>query len=552
MKRCLVLAVLIVLLTTLAYGDAYGQEYDADLVKLSFFPENSMPTPGELSGGVAKLFAEVGVEIEVLPYSTTKLKSMLASGDLSDILWLSEQDLTTAMEAGYLLDLTPYLDDMPNLQAHIDLFEPSLEFAQQYHSGGSGNVYYLAPVGDPPVVVAADTDRHAIKMNWALYAQSGYPAFSTLEESVEVFKKMQQDTPCAKDGTPTYALHLFPDYDTEYFYNIYSVYAVLGKSCDYLPYGIEWDYRTHEGMSIFSEGSTYYRGLKYFYMMNQAGLVDPDSLVQTRAMAKAKVDAGEALAGWAAIPAFEALSGHYPVLFDEFVPSYQTVTPYGKSGYCISADCRDPEAAVRFLDMLASDEVVMMLRNGPQGYIWDVDENGMAYLTDPAQLLKDSLALNDVIDAEGDSWAYANFPIYYLLNQGYVTKYGVPYIWANWPDMYDTLYSSELGRDWTEHYGYPYLKELLEGENWEQAIETDGYSAFLSADTDQMKQAKAALKDVIVLGSWQMVFAESEDEFNSIWRDMKAKCEQLGIEKVIRCKLEDIANAIQIYDSLTE
>ena len=147
-------------------------------------------------------------------------------------------------------------------------------------------------------------------------------------------------------------------------------------------------------------------------------------------------------------------------------------------------------------------------------------------------------------------WSFWN--ISYLYNQGYITKYGVPYISANWPDMYERTYSSELAKDWTRLYGYTYLNEMLDALQWETAIETKGYAAFLSADNEQMRKIKSSLQAVIVPGSWQMVFAESEEEFNSIWRDMKAKCEQLGIEKVIRCKLEDIANAIQIYDSLAE
>lgn len=542
----MMLALMLLINVTWACADSQPQE----LAHLTYFPQNSMPVPGNLSGGVAKLFAGIGVEIEMLPHSATKLQSMLASGDLCDVLWLPEQELQYAMEAGYLLDMSPYLDDMPNLQEHIDLFAPSLEFAREYCSAGTGNVYYLAPVGDPLVVVSADTDRHAIKVNWELYAKSGYPEFSTLEESIEVFKKMQQDTPYTADGTPTYAMHLFPDYDTDYFYNMYSIYAVLGKACDYLPYGIEWDYRTGEGVSIFSEGSTYHRGLKFFYEMNQAGLIDPDSLVQTRAMAKEKIDAGTALAGWAANPGWEALGGYYPVLFDEFVPSYQTSSPYGKAGYCISADCKNPEAAIRFLDLLASDDAVMMLRNGPPGCVWDVDEEGQAYLIDPEDLLANSL--EEIVDEEGDSWAYSIFPIYYLLNQGYVTKYGVPYLWMNMPDMYDTLYSSDLARDWTAHYGYPYLNKLLAGENWEQAIESEGYSAFLTADTDRMQQIKAGLRAVIIYGSWEMVYAASEEEFNSIWADMKQRCEDIGIDEVIAYKLEDIANAKRLYQEIAE
>lgn len=543
MKKSVALVLVIVLLN--CFLVAVGENA---AVRLTFFPQNSMGGHGVLTGGVGQLFASEGLIIDVVPHSTERLQSMLASGDLCDIMWLPEQEMKAAMKAGYLLDLTPYLDHMPHVQANSELFIPSINFAREYNSESTGKLFYLAPVGDPAAVVAADTDRFAIKMNWELYAKSGHPSFSTLEESISVFKQMQKDTPVTEEGLPTYAIHMFSDFDNEYFYNMNSIYTILGKDYTYLPYGIEWDFRTHKGVSIFSEGSTYYRGLKFFYEMNKAGLVDPDSLAQTRATAKAKIDAGAALAGWAANPGWEAWGGYYPVVFEEFVPSYQAVSPYGTAGYCISADCKDPEAAVRFLDMLANEDVLLTLRNGPQGYNWDIDENGKPYLTEFYFAHQGSR--EDLVDNRGNVWTFWN--IAYLYNQGYITRYGVPYVGANWPDMYDRTYSSELAQDWTELYGYTYLNEMLNALNWETAVETKGYAAFLSADDEQMKSAKAALKSVIVPCSWQMVFASSDAEFNAIWEDMKARCERLQIDEVIRWKLDDIANATQIYDNLAE
>ena len=118
--------------------------------------------------------------------------------------------------------------------------------------------------------------------------------------------------------------------------------------------------------------------------------------------------------------------------------------------------------------------------------------------------------------------------------------------------MYEYTYSSADAQDWKALYGYSYLRELLNDKNWKQAAETEGYSSFLTADDDDMKMTKAALKDIIVPASWQMVFASSEEEFEKIWNDMKSKCESLGIDYVIETKLADIANAREIYHSLAE
>lgn len=520
----------------------------AETVKITYFPGNSMAGSGELTGYNAVMFANEGLTIEIIPHSAEKLQGMLASGDLPDVMWLPEQELKIAMEADMLLKLDDYLPTMTAVQANADWFNPSVNFAREYNSNGTGNLYYLAPVGGPSAAVAADTDRHAIKMNWALYKNSGYPTFSTLEESIEVFKKMKADNPTSAEGLPTYAIHMFSDFDTDYFYNMYSIYAILGKECTYLPYGVEFDPRDHSGSSIFADGSVYYRGLKFFYEMNKAGLIDPDSMAQTRSTAGAKIRGGAALAGWAANPGWEA-NGYYPVLFDEFVPNYKMSSSYGVAGYCISADCENPEAAVKFLDLLANEDFIMELRNGPKGVTWDISAEAQPYLTDTYFELAATGDLTHT-DANGNAWEFWNNG--YLLSNGFITKYGTSVCYANWPDMYEYTYSSENAQDWKALYGYTYLRDLLADKGWEQSVETEGYNSFLTADDDDMKMIKAALKDIIVAGSWQMVFAEDDAQFDAVWADMKAKCESLGINDVIQYKLDDIAAARSTYASLAE
>ena len=82
-----------------------------------------------------------------------------------------------------------------------------------------------------------------------------------------------------------------------YLFTKEHIYSVTGKLADWLPYGVDYDPLTKTGYSIFTEGSTYYRGLKFLYQMNQAGLIAPDSLSQSRSTAWTKIDSGAALAG---------------------------------------------------------------------------------------------------------------------------------------------------------------------------------------------------------------------------------------------------------------
>mgnify|MGYP003245109184 FL=1 len=85
-----------------------------------------------------------------------------------------------------------------------------------------------------------------------------------------------------------------------------------------------------------------------------------------------------------------------------------------------------------------------------------------------------------------------------------------------------------------------------------QAIQTEGFSAFLTPDDDAMIMTKAALRDIIVPASWRMVFASNEEEFDSIWNETKSQCEALGIDDVVQYKLDDIANARELWASLNK
>lgn len=545
MKRILVLAMaLIMALSCVSFASA-----DTEVTTITYFGNNAMSGSGELTGALGEFFKARGLNIEVVPYSAEKLQAQLASGDLADVIYLGQTDMLIAAESGLIQPLDGLLDQMPSVQALSDLFEPSFTFARQYNSNGTGNLYYIGRVGPSSMLVGADTERHAIKMNWAVYKQAGYPEFKTLEEIIPVLQKMKEIYPQTADGIPTYGIHLFSDFDTNYFWNIGSVYSVTGKLADWLPYGVEYDPLTKTGYSIFEEGSTYYRGLKFLYEMNKAGLVDPDSLSQTRSTAWTKIDSGAALAGWSGNPGWEN-RGYYPVVFDDFIPSYTTASAFPTGGYCISANCKNVDAAVKFLDILCNEDDAMTLISGYPGddMVWNYDENGVPTITEAyANAAKSGTDLEIPADKKIEFWN-----IYYLLSYGHITKHGTSTHYQYFPSWHEITYSTDIAKDWTEHYGYTYLKQLLEDKNWPIAAQDEGFASFLTPDDDITLMNKAALKDVIVPASWRMVFAADEAEFDAIWAEMKTTCESLGINELVQYKLDDIAQARQQLADLTK
>lgn len=525
----------------------FGQTGSNEVVSITYFGENSNSGSGRLTGGLGKFFEERGLSVEVVPYSSEKLQAQMASGDLADIIFLPQQEMLTAAEGGLIIPLDDYIGQMPAMADNADLFDPFFEYAREYNSNGDGKVYYIGRVGQSSLNVVADTERFAIKMNWEIYKEAGYPEFTTVEDSIEVFQKMKEIRPQTEDGLPTYAMNLFSDFDTDHFWNINSIYCLLGKVDNYLGWGVEYDVRTQTGYSMFADDSTYYRALKFMYELNQAGLVDPDSMSQTRSAAAEKIKSGAALAGWAGNPGWET-NGYYPVVFDEFVPAYTSASAFPTGGYCISSTCENVEAAIKFLNILASEEDLLLLWCGYPGdeMRWNYDEDGIPTITDAyGQSMIEGTEFEIPADQSMDFWN-----IYYLLSSGHILDVGTSYNYTFFPSYYEYQYSSELARDWTKLYGYAYLGELLDDKNWPVAAQTEGFSTFLTQDDDAMTMTKAALKDIIVPGSWRMVFASSESEFDSIWNEMKSQCESLGIDDVVQYKLEDIENARTAWASL--
>lgn len=524
-----------------------GKTESEEVVSITYFGENSNSGSGKLTGGLGKFFEDRGLSIEVVPYSSEKLQGQMASGDLADVIFLPQQEMLTAAEGGLIIPLDDYIDQMPAMADNADLFDPFFQYARKYNSNGDGKVYYIGRVGQSSMNVVADTERFAIKMNWEIYKEAGYPEFTTVEDSIEVFKKMKEVHPQTEDGLPTYAMNLFSDFDTDHFWNINSIYCLLGKVDTYLGWGVEYDVRTQTGYSMFADDSIYYRALKFMYELNQAGLVDPDSMSQTRTAAWEKIKSGAALAGWAGNPGLEA-DGYYPVVFDEFVPTYTLASGFPTGGYCISSTCKNVDAAIKFLNILASEEDLLLLWSGYPGdeMRWNYGEDGIPTITEAyGKSMMEGTEFEIPADQSIDFWN-----IYYLLSSGHVLDVGTSYNYTYFPSYYEYMYSSEIAKDWTELYGYTYLGELLDDKNWPIAAQTEGFSTFLTQDDDAMKMTKAALKDIIVPGSWRMVFASSEAEFDSIWNDMKSQCESLGINDIIQYKLDDIANARAAWASL--
>ena len=517
-------------------GGSTAQEGSAAKT-ITLYPYNA----GPVTGWLGDYLLEKGIILEVIPYSEEKTQAMLASGSLPDIVvFNSATNAKAALEAGMLLPLDDYQDQLPHVMEN-DILKAGLDYAREYYGTEDGELSILPfGVGKNTLYAAADTDRYAIKLNYQLYEQIGAPEFEKLEDVIPILKEMQQAYPQNEEGMNVYAMNLFSDFDTTHFFNMMSIYSILGYHWNYLPYGIEYEIETGTPYSIFREDSVYRRGARFMYELNQQGLLDPDSLTQERATADKKVSSKASVAGWAGVPGW-AGKGYLPVPFDEFKPSLVTEEPYGKVGIAISANAENVDTCLKFVDMLADYDALLTLYNGPQGDRWDI-KDGKLVMTDKFKEYLEAGGGTYVLE-NGEEYSLFNI-VSYIPNMGNtIEKYGEPFPMTLWTEYVDRQYETEDAQAWSARYGYKYLKDLLEAENKMTAVMDTSFVPFLTPDSDDMKLTLAALKDVIVPSTWELIYAKDDAEFEQIWSRMKQNAEALGLEDVISYKVEDIAQA---------
>ena len=521
-------------------GGSTAQEGSAAKT-ITLYPYNAGLQSGPVTGWLGDYLLEKRIILEVIPYSEEKTQAMLASGSLPDIVvFNSATNAKAALEAGMLLPLDDYQDQLPHVMEN-DILKAGLDYAREYYGTEDGELSILPfGVGKNTLYAAADTDRYAIKLNYQLYEQIGAPEFEKLEDVIPILKEMQQAYPQNEEGMNVYAMNLFSDFDTTHFFNMMSIYSILGYHWNYLPYGIEYEIETGTPYSIFREDSVYRRGARFMYELNQQGLLDPDSLTQERATADKKVSSKASVAGWAGVPGW-AGKGYLPVPFDEFKPSLVTEEPYGKVGIAISANAENVDTCLKFVDMLADYDALLTLYNGPQGDRWDI-KDGKLVMTDKFKEYLEAGGGTYVLE-NGEEYSLFNI-VSYIPNMGNtIEKYGEPFPMTLWTEYVDRQYETEDAQAWSARYGYKYLKDLLEAENKMTAVMDTSFVPFLTPDSDDMKLTLAALKDVIVPSTWELIYAKDDAEFEQIWSRMKQNAEALGLEDVISYKVEDIAQA---------
>lgn len=536
-----------------------GTTTSADVPTITLYPRDANLTSGLVGGYKGDYFASRGFNVEVWAYSDEKTNAILASGDMPDIMYIPAKNVDDMIESGMLLNLDDYLDQMPHVQSY-DGLDTALNYVREYRSNDTGSVYVMPlVVGDNAThYLASDTtERNAVKLNWAAYEAAGCPEITDMDSLLDATEAMLAAMPTAEDGNPMYGTVLNSGSDTSYWACMVMWYRMQGYLEQELPYLLEENMVDGTVESILSEDSMYYQGLKWYNSAYKRGLIDPDSISNDRATRKPKVDNGYTITP----------SGYLPGWANTYMPYYVPGTKiyynytntYGDSNYVIgiNAKTENLEACLNFIDMLADPDAYLWIRSGPAGEIWDVDENGVATITETGIESAKKYGTGGVFTtSSGEEIALWNTP-WIVSDGGALTSYtdaeGNPRanMTSTWTEMLEISTDNDEVRAWQKDTGYDtWMDWLNENNAYADSSALDDITTFVSIPDDVMQLTIDSIKDVVTTASWKMVYAESDADFDALWDKMVSDCEGLGAEDIISWRLADIENAKTIRDSL--
>lgn len=314
---------------------------------------------------------------------TEKVNQIFATQDLPDIYtgpaWGGELDgIIKAAKEGQLVDISEKLKDYPNLSKSIAEENVPPALYEKAINAYDGKKYLL--LQNQPA-----TNEDGMDWLYGFYVRKDIaekvgvdPQSVVTKDDFYNFLKKIKDANLQENGQPVFPLGGFSNGWAVGIGNtmFYSGASYVDKGDGTLEH------------NFFTKG---YEEYTLFYRkLVEEGLMDPEAFTQTDPIAKEKINQGR----------IAILAAHYPAILDaskEYVSSHPgsdyiplgpleraDVEPdrpvdlgiQGNNVTAITKNCKGAcvDAALKFLDFMASDEGFMLARYGVQGVHWDMKD----------------------------------------------------------------------------------------------------------------------------------------------------------------------------------
>jgi len=470
-----------------------------------------------------------------------------ANGNLGDLIITNadKSRLKDMVTAGLIYDMSGDIANCPNLSKYEEAIKKTSELAEQ-----DGIWAVPSEISNQPATEPCDAlePTNAPSLRWDLYKQIGYPEMENTDDLLNVLKQMQDAAGKSDSGRDVYALSLFADWDGDFMQNTDGIMGLYGyQNMGFCMAKVDGS----EVQSLIDKDGIYVKALKFLYDANQLGIVDPESTTQKFDDLQNKyVDGGVLYSLWPWLGAgkynttehTEAGKGFAIATINDMQCMAYGSMPYGKPAMSImvGSKAKDPQRMVDFIDWLYSPEGIMANGTitsttcGPEGLTWEM-KDGKPALTEfgVEAYVKKNQDLQVPEEWGGGSWVDGASALNYkpvgLIDCDEST--GMCYNYQRWDDYLDAI-ATTLTNDWSDkNEGAKTAIERLSATDKILVIPGSSYAApEYSTDISTIKEQ---CKQTIVQYSWQMVFANSEEEFQSLLTQMQETVEGLGYNDVL-------------------
>jgi multiple sugar transport system substrate-binding protein/putative aldouronate transport system substrate-binding protein len=367
-------------------------------------------------------------------------------------------------------------------------------------------------------------------IRWDLYEQLGRPEVKDLDDYYDLLLDMKEL--CSEDeyGRETYAFSMWSDWDTGYSaFARYLASAYYG--CDEWGIGL-YDTDTGKVYGALDSSGPYYNALKFINRLYRGGLIDPDSRQQDYQAAAEKVAAGGCLASPVSFAGSKIYntSAHtaenkimLPLIPGEAKPVAYDEDSRGQVEWCIGAKTEHPELCMSIINWLASPDGMLTFLYGPQGLTWDRSENGALFLTEKGEAAMAD-GLGTVIE-EGSFTEGALQIVSGVWNQSSNIPgdaLGQNYNYMTW-DSFAPDAKCDAEKSWRDVTGEKTASGYLYNNKNKKSVPATNIKFEAPGNDNELYPDWDSLKETIVNGSWDCMYAADDAEFDELFEKMTEK-----------------------------
>ena len=494
-----------------AEGESAGTENGVeeasagDAVKLDLYIDFTWYPTDSWSGIIPETLTEKGgVAFDVTRSADdSQLGLMIASGDLPDVIFTSNE-IDRLCDSGLCYSYDELIE-----QYGVD-WEPSVErvaIAKTHNANPEDDHFYT-------ILQNYNTNEEWAKAKGVvpslscvyyrkdIWEKLGSPEMETMEDLINVCKMVQEQYPDmipVNAGNPTWRLSPFACWygaGNEFIYEDETSGKVAfadttSQFYEYLKYAnrlYREGFYPEENLAITNEDDAKQQAINgkcFIYEWNSR----PTQLVQLNTATQANVEGAE----WAAMP-----------IPDEARTIVRANA--GWSGMFISKKCKDPEAAIRMIAYMNSEEGQHLALWGREGIEYELDENGVPQFSDEwKETIKDE-------DEMHKKYNNSFFLCTTELDEGYTYYSGA-----------DEEVVADFSKNIDKIVNYPEL------------------AIALPVSTSDMGIIRAKLKEAREAELVKLYTAPSDEVFESSYKEYMKLLDQIGVQELNQYMTDEVA-----------